>query len=363
MQLGLGAALATLTTSLLVACSSNYQVTITVSDAVNSSCTTSCVRSVLLFALGSTNSEAQCVSEVSMPSLREHGLTGRFDLEAPDGVAGVNLTGFRSPDCSGMAIFDGIGTIEGDQVRVPMECLSSCSEQAPMAIKTVDLFAAMQGRCEAGIGTAARSGVLASDRWNLVVDAAPNTTGFYPGVPATLVAGEASLADAAFSVGRPLACPAVLVERDNAPISIACARRYRGVCLGAADSNKVEVATLSGAVLTAPSGEIRSLAVFAERDPTTQLPKPIAGATVTIELLSAPARIEYHDLTIQGGVPVLTTRAQASTGPSGAFSVYSREPVTIAISHAGRTYRRQIGGGLIEFIGTVVPGAQIITPE
>lgn len=346
-------------------CSSGYDVTLTVSETVNSTCATSCVKSVLMYAIGETEDDAQCVRNVSMSSLRQHGLGGRFDLAVPAGFAGVNVTGFRGPDCNELAIFDGVATVRGSEVKVPIDCLSSCDDHKVMPVKVTDVFAVMQGRCEVGTGNNVMSGVLMSDRWNTVLADYPNFTLLYSGSQVPLVAGEASIPSASFSVGRDYACPAVAVGRDNASISVACARRYRGLCLTAADiaANKVEIATLSTSVAQPPN-EIRSIAVFAEKDQATGLPKPIAGATVAIELLSAPARIEYHDLTLQGGTPVLTTRAAASTGPSGAFSVYSREPVTIAVSHNGRTYRRQIGGGLTVLSQDVpVVGAQIITPE
>lgn len=346
------------------ACSSGYDVTITVSETVNSTCTTSCVKSVLMYAIGEAADEVQCVRNVSMPSLRQHGLSGRFDLAVPSGFAGINVTGFRGPDCNEVAIFDGVASVRGSEVNVPIDCLSSCDDQKPMAVKVTDVFAAMQGRCEVGTGNNVMSGVLMSDRWNTVLSDYPNFTLLHSGVQIPLVAGEASIPAASFSVGRDYACPAVAVGRDNSSISLACARRYRGLCLTAADvaANKVEIATLSTAVVSPPN-EIRSVAVFAEKDAATGLPKPLAGATVAIELLSAPARIEYHDLTLQGGTPVLTPRTTASTGPSGAFSVYSREPVTIAITHNGRIYRRQIGGGFTFLQDVPAAGAQIITPE
>lgn len=360
-QLALRPALAALS---LIACSSGYDVSLSVSKEVSDSCSTSCVRSVLMYAIGTADFVPQCVRNVSMPSLQAHGLDGKFDLPVPGDLAGVWVAGYRGADCDDVPVFDGIASVSGDSVSVPVQCLASCSEQGAMTIKTTDLFAAMQGRCETGPGNSAAAGVLMSDRWGRFTPIETESV-LFGAAPAALLGGTATFPDAPKSVGRAQACPAVAVFNNNAPLSMACVRRYKGLCLGAADEGKIEVATLSIPVLQGTTGgEVRSLALFAERDAATQLPKPLAGATVAIELLSAPARIVYHDLTIQGGTPVLTDRMAPPTGPSGAFSVYAREPVTIAITHNGRTYRRQIGGGLLPFIeGPPVVGAQIITPE
>lgn len=349
------------------ACDSGYDVTLSVSDQINTVCTTSCVGSVGVLAIGNGDSPSKCISGVSMKSLRDHGLQGKFDLRVPDEFSGIWITGYRGQDCRDMAIFDGIAGVTGSEIKVPIDCVASCKDMATITVKTTNIIAAMQGRCEVGTATAVASGTLRSDRWD-EVSPAPASSEFTGGAPVVLAAGNATLPGATLLVGMERACAAVATFTNGAPSTLACVRGYRGLCLNpATDAGKIEVPTYPAQpVAPTPSGEVRSIALFAERDIATMTPRPLAGATVALDPLSPPARIEYTDLTIdQNGAAVLSPRAGTSTGPSGSFAVYSSEPVSVTITHNGKQYRRQIGGGVIygEVSSSLVAGAQIITPE
>ncbi len=354
-----------------VACDSGYDVTLSVSDSVNTNCTTSCVQSVGMIAFGIKDGvvgdqTGDCVDVQNMQSLRDHNLHGAFDLRVPEGVTGIWVTGFRGPGCTDLAVFDGIAPVSGSTVKVPVDCVASCKDLSTMAVKTTNIIAAMQGRCEVGTATTVSAGTVRADRWDTVapIQAQSEFTG---GAPVTLVNGNASFSSVPLQVGLSRACSAVMTLTGGIPTTLACVRGYRGLCLTQpGDASKIEVATFPAQQAAATNGEIRSVVVFAERNASTGQPTPLAGARVTLDPLSPPARIVYNDLVVDGnGIPQLTVRGEQLTGPAGAFTVYSTEPVFVTVSYAGKQYRRQIGGGFFYDGPNVynVTGAQIITPE
>jgi hypothetical protein len=348
--------------ALLSGCSSGYEVSLVVTDVVNSSCNTSCVGSVSIEAYGDGNNdfEATCLQDVTMASLRDHGLRGAIDIPAPDSLRGVSLVGWRGKACDDLIVFAGVKRVDGSTIGIPVECNASCASTATMSIQTTSLLAAMQGRCEISIATSASAGTLRATHFERIFPGA-NETVFSGGPLATVAAGAASIPGSVIASGSSQSCAAVMLFKDGGPSSAACVRFGRpGLC---AAGTTTEVPGFPAPAMLTPDG-FRTVAIFAERDLATGLPKPIVGAVAAVDADQAPARIEYLDLGVEAGAPVLVPRATLSTGPSGAFAVYSKEPVRVTVTKDALRSQRLVSGGTWFGVNIVeVGGAQIFTPD
>jgi hypothetical protein len=350
------------------ACNSGYDVTLKVTDAVNAGCDTSCVRSVAVEAFGPQDGRFQCIRNVTMKSLREHGLDGQVDLEVPSSLRGIRVNGWRGEGCADVPVFEGIQKTDGASVSVAVRCIASCKSSTTLQLQATNVLAVAQGKCDPGGATTASAGVLSATHYDAIIpDAAtsflPPTefSGNYP--PTALTGGGASL-PGIITTGAAGSCSAVMLLKDGAPVSVACTRfSAPGVC--GADNTKTEVATYAAAPLAAldPDG-YRTVAVFAMRNGTT--PTPIMDAVAAADPTGPKARIEYLELITTGATPELRANpALTKTGPSGAFAVYAREPVQITVTAAGKRSTRMVGGGTFygETSNILLGGAQIFTPD
>lgn len=348
------------------ACSSGYEVSLEVSDAVNATCNTSCVQSVSVEALGESNSEYRCLKNITMKSLREHGLSGAVDLPVPEDLLGMWVMGWRGPNCGGdMVIFDGITAIDGSSVKVPMKCIASCSAEGPMQIQTTSLLSVAQGQCAVGDATAASAGVLRNSHLDLVF---PNyvLTEFF-GPPSTpLTSGQGMLARGVTSTASLNTCGAVTLYKDGAPVSTSCVRYGTpGLCGGA---GKTEVAYYASPPLADLTAGYRVVGVFAKKNPVAGgAPLPVSGATVTLSGNDPKARVEYLMLDAAKTAFKVAEPARSMTNETGAFAVYTKEPVTVTVKASDNTtVTRVVGGGTVygnSDNGVDVAGAQLFVPE
>jgi hypothetical protein len=351
----------------LMACSAGYDVTLKVTDAVNAGCDTSCVRSVLVEAFGPEDGKFQCIHNVTMKSLRDHGLDGKLDLATPSSLRGIRVNGWRGEDCNDVPVFEGIQKTDNAEVNVALRCVSSCKSSTTLQIQATSVLSVAQGKCDSGGVTTASAGVLGATHYDAVLPGATffAPTEFWGNVPpAALTSGSGSL-PGIITTGAAGSCAAVMLFKDGAPASAACMRfSAPGVC--GADNTKTEVAMHSTAPLVTlgPDG-YRTVAVFAMRNGTT--PIPVADAVAIADPAGPPATIEYLELVTTGAAPELRVPAVklTKTGPSGAFAVYAREPVQITVTAPGKKATRLVGGGtLYGAAGEILlGGAQIFTPD
>ncbi|MEZ4359632.1 MAG: hypothetical protein R3B48_05580 [Kofleriaceae bacterium] len=345
------------------ACTSDYALTLVVSDELNATCSTSCVKSVAVWIYGKDDVDFRCFENLTMKSLREHGLDGAIDAAIPDGgLLGAEIAGYRGPTCDDLVVFDAIGPARGHGLALPTECSASCSFVGNLNVRTTDIVEAMQGRCSAGPGLSVTAGAMRASHLSSVF---PGYTGeatiFTGGKSVNLSTGAAAIPDGVSSSGGSRSCPAVMVTgASGVPSTVACVRSgYRGLC---GPAGTIEVPTFTGGVLTDIAKGYRTVAIFAERDGVTGLPKPIQNATVVADPGGPPSTITYLELDGNGA---LRPSAGTSTGPTGAFEVVSPEPLFITVTSNGMQYRRLVSGTTMYTPTNIfdITGAQIFTPE
>lgn len=330
------------------ACDSGYQVSLSVDETVNAGCDTSCVKSVGVEVMGENAGDYKCITDVSMKSLRDHGLSGRLDLPVPNELKGVWVIGFRGADCDGTAMIDGIAAVTDSEVKVPMNCVATCRGAAMIPIQATSVIAAANGTCSSGAVTSAAAGSLRATGIDLVFPGDPYSSMMTNEPPASLTAGVGTV-NGLIAAGAGKGCSAVAVHDGDGPVSIACIRPgssgpggARGLC---APDGKTEVAWYDSGLGVDPMGGFRTVAVVAQRNPAPTPPAPLVDAVVTLDA-AAPAgsRVEY--LTLDAAKTSLVKSALLKTDASGAFAVISREPVEVTVTVPGRTpMKRMVGGG------------------
>jgi hypothetical protein len=347
-------------------CSSGYDVTLEVTDAVNATCNTSCVQSVLVEAFGEIDYESDCIDNITMKSLREHGLSGAVDLPVPEKLAAMVVTGWRGPGCGGdILLFDGGTAVTGSDVKVPMKCVASCSAQGMMQLQTTSLLAVAQGTCAAGDATAASAGVLLKSPVNLVFFDFMETLFFGP-PPTQLTSGMASLDRGVIATASPNTCGAVILHnKDGSPTSISCVRYgSAGLCGGA---GKTEVAYYASPPLANRTAGYRVVGVFAKKGATAGTTVPYVGATVSLAGAAPASRIEYLMLDATKTSFLVADPPITATNATGAFAVYTEEPAMVTVTATdGTTVSRMVGGGTVYSSnnGNVIDlsGAQLFVP-
>lgn len=340
-------------------CSSGYDLSIEVSDTTNASCNPDCVKSVWVEALAEFDGAVQCIDNVSMKSMRDHGLGGKVDLDIPDGLVGVLVVGHKEPGCNGPVMFDGVAGTESSDVKVPLRCIASCAVNANVDIQATSLLAVARGQCALGGATTASAGTLR----NLGLDR------FFPdyrraefagAAPVPMTNGLATM-EAAKQASVPGACSAVMLYKDGAPVSTTCIRYGEpGVC-GAA--GKTEVGYYEAPAQVDLTGGYRVVGVVARRGATAGTTVPISGAVISLPA-SAPmgSRVEYLALD-PGATAFRVVPAATTTDASGSFAVYLREPTQVTVTQGGTTMMRLLGGGTLfgDAGEIVVSGAQVLT--
>lgn len=347
----------------LAACSSGYDISLEVSDTVNAACNTSCVQSVSVEVMGAERSEFTCLQNVTVPTLREHGLDGKVDLPVPESIQGVWVMGWRGPSCGlDTLIFDGVTRMTGGDTKVPMKCVASCSAEGAMQVHSTSLLAVAQGTCSTSDATAASAGVLRASQIDQVFPGEILTEFFGP-ASTPLTGGTGTLARGVVATASPLSCSAVALYKDGAPINISCVRFGVGGLCGAA--GKTEVAYYASPPLADFSSGYRVVGVFAKKGPTAGTTVPVANATVTLDKVPN-GRIEY--LTLDATKTSFKVEpGRTATDGSGAFAVYAKEPMLVTVTGPdGTKVSRMVGGGTV--YGTtgepvVVAGAMLFTPD
>jgi hypothetical protein len=350
---------------MLGACSSGYDVSLDVSDSVNAVCNTSCVQSVSVEALGESRSEYRCLQNITMTSLRDHGLSGTVDLPVPEGLVGMEVIGWRGPSCGDdMIIFDGITPVTGSDVKVPLQCTASCSAAGMMQPQTTSLLAVAQGTCAIGDATAASAGVLRNSHFDLVF---PDTvlTEFSGPPPSPLVSGLGTLPRGVISTASANTCGAVTLYKDGAPMNTSCTRYGSpGLC---ATAGKTEVAYYASPPLADVTAGYRVVGVFAKKGATAGTTVPYTGATVALDRAAPASRIEYLMLDATRTSFKVADPPITSTNATGAFAVYTKEPVMVTVTAPdGIKVSRMVGGGTVysnNAPGIRVSGAQLFVPD
>lgn len=346
----------------LAACDSNYQVSLQVADTVNAGCDTSCIRSVGVEVMGQNAGDYQCITGVAMKSLRDHGLSGRLDVAAPDSLKGVWVTGYRGENCDGTAMVDGIAAVDGSDVKVPMKCVATCQGATMIPVQVTSVLAAATGTCATGAATLVAAGSVRATNIDAVFPGDPYSSVISNEAPVALTAGAASV-NGLIAAGGGKGCSAVAVHDADGPASVTCIRPgvagpggSRGLC-GA--DGKTEVAWYDGGLGLDMSG-FRTIAVVAQRNPAPTPPAPLADAVVTLDPAATGARVEY--LTLDAARTSLIKAALTKTDASGAFAVFSREPVEVTVTVPGRTPMKRMVGGGFYYTGTTevtLGGAQL----
>lgn len=347
----------------LAACSSGYEISLEVSDTVNAACNTSCVQSVSVEVMGAQRSEFTCLQNVTVPSLREHGLQGKVDLAVPDDIKGVWVMGWRGNNCGDdSVVFDGITKISEGDTKVPMKCIASCSATGAMSVHTTNLIAVAQGTCSTSDATAASAGVLFGSQIEQVF---PNEilSEFFGPASTPLTGGTGNLARGLVSTASPQSCSAVALYKDGAPINLSCVRfGVGGLCGGA---GKTEVAYYASPQLADLSNGYRVVGVFAKKGTGAGLTAPVANATVALDKVPN-GKVEY--LTLDAARTSFKVEpGRTATDATGAFAVYAKEPTLVTVTGPdGVKVSRMVGGGTV--YGTtgepvVVSGAVLFTPD
>jgi hypothetical protein len=348
--------------ALVAACDSNYHVSLEVAETVNAGCDTSCIRSVGVEVIGRNSGEFYCITDVSMKSLRDHGLSGRLDLAAPDELKGVWVTGFRGEGCDGNAMVDGIAAVDGSDVKVQMKCVAPCKSAAMIPVQVTSVIAAANGTCSSGAASLVAAGSLRATDIDVVFPGDPYSAVVSNEAPVALVGGAATV-NGLVAAGAGKGCSAVAVHDGDGPASIACIRPgvagpggSRGLC-GA--DGKTEVAWYDGGLGLDMSG-FRTVAVVAQRNAAPAPPTPLADAVVTLDPAATGARVEY--LTLDAARTSLIKGTLTKTDASGAFAVFSREPVEVTVTAPGRSAMKRMVGGGFYYTGTTevtLGGAQL----
>lgn len=347
----------------LAACNSGYELSLDVTDSVNAACNTSCVQSVSVEVMGAQRSEFTCLQNVTVPSLREHGLQGKVDLAVPEDIQGVWVMGWRGNNCGDdTVIFDGLTKMTGADTKVPMKCIASCSATGAMSIHSTSLIAVAQGTCSTSDATAASAGVLRGSQIDQVFPGEILTEFFGP-ASTPLTGGTGDLARGLVSTASPISCSAVALYKDGAPINLSCVRfGVGGLCGGA---GKTEVAYYNSPPLADISNGYRVVGVFAKKGTGAGTTVPVANATVTLDRITN-GKVEY--LTLDAARTSFKVEpARTATDNTGAFAVYAKEPTLVTVTGPdGTRVSRMVGGGTI--YGTsgepvVVSGAMLFTPD
>jgi hypothetical protein len=287
-----------------------------------------------------------------------------LDLPVPNSLKGVWVTGYRGANCDGTAMVDGIAAVSGSDVEVPMKCVATCRGAVALSIQVTSVIAAANGTCAPGAAASAAAGTLRATGIDLVFPGDPYSS-VVTNEPTTPLTAGAAMVNGLLTAGAGKGCSAVAVHDVNGPLSVACIRPGgsgaggpRGLC---APEGKTEVAWYDGGLNVDPTAGFRTVAVVAQRNTAPTPPLPLADAVVTLDA-AAPAgsRVEY--LTLDAAKTSLIKATATKTDASGAFAVYSREPVQVTVTVPGRTpMTRTVGGGFY-YTGTTevtLGGAQL----
>ncbi len=345
-------------------CEKGYDISIEVNDAVNAACSTGCVQSVLVYAFGEEGESVKCYP-ATMPSLREHGMSGKIDLPVPEEFTGVWISMWGAEDCLGAPVAEGFASRSDSEIKVTISCTASCSARGPLNVRVTNVLDVVKGQCD---GTTPRpdrvaAGVLRLFELATLFEGAPSYAEFYPVAAVTTATGSATVEGLA-SAGQ-AGCAAAAVYREGKPTNVACLRAgaLGGAC---AAPGTTEVAYYPGAQNADTEGAFRSIGVFARRNAANPAaPQPIAGAVVSVpDSAMATTRIEYLDLVGEALQPNASLRATSATG---AFSVTSIKPVTVTVTLGTESSAALLGGGDV-FTGPNTPpiatmGAQIFLPD
>jgi hypothetical protein len=341
-------------------CDKGYDVSITVDESVNSACNTSCVKSFLVVAFGRTSETFECYP-ATMPTLREHGMSGKIDLAVPEDFAGVWVSAWSEEECVGAPVGEGVAAAADGELKVTMTCTASCSSRSTMNLQITNVVDVAKGTCDGGGVKPNRvaAGILRPLEMGKLFPASPSYAEFYPVASSTASLGTASVQGLG-GAGSLTGCSAAALYRDGTPTNVACLRPAApgGVC---ADAGKTEVPYFPGA----PTGEVtdgfKVIGVFARRNAAT--PTPIANAVVAVSP-AASARIEYLELV---GDALQPNPALRATNATGAFAIYTWQPVAVTVTAGNERSTRMMGGGDIFTSPGAAPlttvGAQIFTPD